>query len=175
MEMRRSIHAAMEKAPEVYDAIEDEFFTAFGRRYGQAEGYRCEDADVILVMAGTAAGTARVAVDELRLAGEKAGLLRIKMFRPFPAQAFRKALGGAGKVAVLDRNCSFGAGGIFAQELKAALYGGNAPPVYSYITGMGGRDVTVDTIKTVYSLTRDKAAPASESVWLGLNEELLKS
>ncbi len=175
MEMRRSIHAAMEKAPEVYDRIEDEFFTAFGRRYGQAEGYRCEDADVILVMAGTAAGTARVAVDELRLAGEKAGLLRIRMFRPFPAQAFRKALGGAKKVAVLDRNCSFGAGGIFAQELKAALYGGNAPPVYSYITGMGGRDVTVDTIKTVYSLTRDTAAPASESVWLGLNEELLKS
>ncbi len=107
------------------------------------------------------------------------------MFRPFPAAAFKAGLAKAKKVAVLDRNCSFGAGGIFAQELKAALYGERsnggqktphgAPAVYSYITGLGGRDVTVDTIASMYEQTRDAEQPADESVWLGLSEELLQS
>jgi len=177
MEMRRSIQMAMEAAPEVYEKIEDEFYEQFGRRYGLAEEYRCEDADTVLVMAGTAASTARVAIDNLREKGEKVGLLRIRMFRPFPVNALRKSLEKAKKVAVLDRNCSFGAGGIFAQELKAALYGSgpNPPKLYSYITGLGGRDVTVDTIGTMYAMTRDREEPASESLWLGLNEEMLKS
>ncbi|MCX7026550.1 MAG: pyruvate ferredoxin oxidoreductase [Spirochaetes bacterium] len=177
MEMRRSIQMAMEAVPEVYRKIEDEFQARFGRRYGLAEAYRCEDAETVLVMAGTAAGTARVAIDGLRAEGEKVGLLRIKMFRPFPVEAFRAGLAKAKKVAVLDRNCSFGAGGIFAQELKAALYGqgAGAPKLYSYITGMGGRDVTVDTIRTMYAMTRDRDQPACESLWLGLNEEMLRS
>jgi pyruvate/2-oxoacid:ferredoxin oxidoreductase alpha subunit len=185
MEMRRSIQLAMEAVPAVYEKIEKEFQAKFGRSYGLVDAYRCEDAETVLVMAGTAAGTARVAIDNLRDAGEKVGLLRIRMFRPFPAAAFKAGLAKAKKVAVLDRNCSFGAGGIFAQELKAALYGGRGveeagahgsePAVYSYVTGLGGRDVTVDTIKSMYELTRDGEKPADESVWLGLNEELLKS
>ena len=181
MEMRRSIQLAMEAAPKVLDAIEDDFQAKFGRRYGQVSSYRCEDADTVLVMVGTAAETARVAIDQLRARGEKVGLLRIRMFRPFPAEAIVKALGCAKKVAVLDRNCSFGAGGIFAQELKAALYsragegGQRSPAVYSYVTGLGGRDVTVDTIRDIYERTRDAAAPEPDSVWLNLNEELLKS
>ena len=175
MEMRRSIQLAMEAVPAVFAQVEEEFFGRFGRRYGPVETYRCEDADIVLVMAGTAAGTARVAVDGMREEGEKVGLLRMKMFRPFPVQALREKLGRAKKVAVLDRNCSFGAGGIFAQELKAALHGGISPSIYSYIAGMGGRDVTVDTIRTMYTMTREAAAPESESLWLGLNEELLRS
>ncbi len=174
MEMRRSMQLAMEAAPGVHEAIAKEFYEQFGRRYGLVETYRCEDADTVLVMAGTAAGTARVAVDALRDEGEKVGLLRVRMFRPFPAAAFRRELAGAKKVAVLDRNCSFGAGGIFAQELKAALYGPGSPRLYSYITGMGGRDVTVDTVRTMYAMTRDRGEPARESLWLGLNEEMLK-
>ncbi len=175
MEMRRSIQLAMEAVPAVFAQVEEEFFGRFGRRYGPVETYRCEDADIVLIMAGTAAGTARVAVDGMRAEGEKVGLLRMKMFRPFPVQALREKLGRAKKVAVLDRNCSFGAGGIFAQELKAALYSGISPSIYSYIAGMGGRDVTVDTIRTMYAMTREAAAPESESLWLGLNEELLRS
>ncbi len=175
MEMRRSIQLAMEAVPAVFAHVEEEFFGRFGRRYGPVETYRCEDADIVLIMAGTAAGTARVAVDGMRAEGEKVGLLRMKMFRPFPVQALREKLGRAKKVAVLDRNCSFGAGGIFAQELKAALHGGISPSIYSYIAGMGGRDVTVDTIRTMYTMTREAAAPESESLWLGLNEELLRS
>ncbi len=197
MEMRRSIQLAMEAVPAIYDTVEAEFEAVFGRSYGLVDAYRCEDAETILVMAGTAAHTARVAVDELRAAGERVGLLRIKMFRPFPAAAFAAALGRARKIAVLDRNCSFGAGGIFAQEIKAALYplktaaassgaasscaarhgearADEAPAVYSYITGLGGRDVTVGTVKSMYETTCREECPA-DSVWLGLNEELLES
>ena len=75
------------------------------------------------------------------------------------------------KAAVLDRNCSFGSGGIFANELSAALHGQCRTAVYSYISGLGGRDITVDLIKELYSRTRDAGRPDSESVWLGLNEE----
>lgn len=175
MEMRRSIQLAMEAVPAVYGHVEEDFFAQFGRKYGLAETYRCDDADIVLVMAGTAAGTARVAIDGLRAEGEKVGLLRVKMFRPFPVDSLRAELKNAGKIAVLDRNCSFGAGGIFAQELKAALYGKNAPLLYSYISGMGGRDITVDTIRTMYAMTRDADEPSPASIWLGLNEEMLRS
>lgn len=175
MEMRRSIQMAMEAVPAVFARVEEEFFERFGRRYGPVETYRCEDADIVLVMAGTAAGTARMAIDLMREKGEKVGLLRMKMFRPFPGEALREKLASAKKIAVLDRNCSFGAGGIFAQELKAALYGRRSPPVYSYITGMGGRDVTVDTIVTMCAMTRDAPEPEEASVWLGLHEEMLQS
>lgn len=174
MEMRRSMQLAMEAVPEHLARIEEEFATLFGRSYGPVESYLCDDADVILVTSGTAAGTARVAVDQLRNEGEKAGLLRIRMFRPFPVRSVRQVLKSAQKVAVLDRNCSFGAGGIFASELKSALHGGNPAPVYSYIAGLGGRDITVDTIRQCFSLTRAAARPFIESVWLGVKEELLK-
>ena len=175
MEMRRSIQMAMEAVPGIYAGIEDEFQKRFGRRYGPAEAYRCEDAETILVMAGTAADTAHEAVDALRAEGEKVGLLRVRMFRPFPGETFRTELARAKKIAILDRNCSFGAGGIFAQELKAALYGPHPPKLYSYVTGLGGRDVTVETIRTMYAQTRDREDPGADSLWLELNEEMLRS
>ncbi|HNW60902.1 MAG TPA: pyruvate ferredoxin oxidoreductase [bacterium] len=175
MEMRRSIQMAMEAVPEVFAGIEAEFQTRFGRRWGAVDAYRLEDAEIVLVTSGTAAGTARVAIDQLREAGEKAGMLRIKMFRPFPVREVRQALAKARKVAVLDRNCSFGAGGIFASELRSALYGAATVPVWSYITGLGGRDVTVETIMNLYTRTRDAVQPETESVWLELKEELLQA
>jgi len=175
MEMRRSIQMAMEAAPGIYQTLEEEFYGRFGRRYGLVEPYRCEGADIVFVVVGTAAATARVAIDSLREEGEKVGLLRLRMFRPFPAAAFKTGLSGAKKVIVLDRNCSFGAGGIFAQELKAALYGPDVPKLYSYVAGMGGRDITVDTIRALYATTRDRDEPANGSLWIGVKEEMLKS
>jgi pyruvate/2-oxoacid:ferredoxin oxidoreductase alpha subunit len=175
MEFRRSIQSAMESVPEVLGLIEDEFHSAFGRRYGVADAYRCDDAEIVLVMAGTTASTSREVVDELRAKGEKAGLLRLRLFRPFPAEAVARILTSAKKVAVLDRNCSFGVGGIFAQELRAALYNRSGTPVYSYVAGLGGRDVTPDTIRAIYETTRGQSRPAAESVWVGLREEMLKS
>jgi pyruvate/2-oxoacid:ferredoxin oxidoreductase alpha subunit len=176
MEMRRSMQSAMEMAPAVFGRVEDEFFSVFERRYGPVDAFFCDDAEVILVMAGTMASTCRQMVMDLREQGEKVGLLKLKMFRPFPAEAIYQHLRSAKKIAVVDRNCSFGVGGIFAQEIRASLY--NRPdrtPVFSYIAGLGGRDITVQTLETIYLMTCEQAAPQPESVWVGLNEELFKS
>ena len=176
MEMRRSMQSAMEMAPAVFGRVEDEFFSVFERRYGPVDAFFCDDAEVILVMAGTMASTCRQMVMDLREQGEKVGLLKLKMFRPFPAEAIYQNLRCAEKIAVVDRNCSFGVGGIFAQEIRASLYNRpERPPVFSYIAGLGGRDITVQTLETIYRMTREQAAPQPESVWVGLNEELFKS
>ena len=160
----------MRRIPEHYTAAEEAFASVFGRRYGMLEAYRCEDADIILAMAGTAVSTSRQVVDDLRERGEKVGVLKLRMFRPFPAALLASLAGDARKIAVLDRNFCFGVGGIFAQEIRAALYlMDSRPPVYSYIAGLGGRDVTPETIEEIYVRTKQSERPAPESVWIGLD------
>ncbi len=176
MEMRYNIQTAMEQVPGNYARIAEEFEVIFGRQHNPAEAVQCEDAEIILVTAGTTVSTCRQAVNRLRSKGEKAGLLKLKMFRPFPIDFCRQALSGKQKVAVVDRNCSFGASGIFAQELRAALYSAESPPqIYGYIAGLGGRDVTPETIEDIYWQTRNTASPQSESIWIGLNQETVES
>ena len=98
-------------------------------------------------------------------------MLKLKMFRPFQTDLIRENLGSVQKVAVVDRNFSFGASGIFAQEIRAALCNRNGhPPVFGYITGLGGRDVTPEILAEIYWKTKNSALPESESVWVGLNE-----
>jgi pyruvate/2-oxoacid:ferredoxin oxidoreductase alpha subunit len=96
-------------------------------------------------------------------------MLKLKMFRPFPVNLIRKHLGAVQKLAVVDRNFSFGASGIFAQEIRAALcnHPGH-PPVFGYVAGLGGRDVTPDTLSEIYWKTKQSDAPEDESVWIGL-------
>ncbi|MEE4359191.1 MAG: transketolase C-terminal domain-containing protein, partial [Desulfococcaceae bacterium] len=169
MEMRHDIQMAMELVPETFEGIEKEFQGIFGRSYGAVEAVQCEDADIILILAGTAVSTCRHVISELRAKGEKAGLLKLKMFRPFPKKEMRELLGNAKKIAVIDRNFSFGASGIFAQEIRAALYNSDKrPPVFGYITGLGGRDVTPEILEDIYRMTKEKAEPERESVWVGL-------
>lgn len=176
MEMRRSSQLAMEKVPEVFARVEADFRSAFGRSYGAVEAISCEDADVVLVMSGTTVSTCRELVRELRAKGEKVGLLKLRMFRPYPADEVAAALSSARKVAVVDRNNSAGAGGIFAQELKAALYGRpRAPEVHSYVVGLGGRDITTKTLEGIYRRTLESKGPAQASVWVDCDEELAKS
>ncbi|NOQ18768.1 MAG: pyruvate ferredoxin oxidoreductase, partial [Desulfobacterales bacterium] len=106
----------------------------------------------------------------------KAGLLKLKMFRPFPIDFFRQVLSGKQKVAVVDRNCSFGASGIFAQELRAALYNAESPPrIFGYIAGLGGRDITPQTIEDIYWQTQKENNPQTESIWIGLDQETVES
>jgi len=110
-------------------------------------------------------------IDDLRARGEKVGLLKIKLFRPFPVDIIRQVLKTAPKVAVIDRNISFGASGIFAQEVRAALCNlAGHPPVFGYIVGLGGRDVTADLLEDIYWRTKNNEAPEKESIWLGLQE-----
>jgi pyruvate/2-oxoacid:ferredoxin oxidoreductase alpha subunit len=171
MEMRYSIQKAMEETSGRFDELDAEFLQQFGRGYGAVEAVSCEDADIVLVTSGTITGTARQVVRDMRTEGQNVGLLKIKLFRPFPAAMARQVLGSVRKVAVIDRNFSFGATGIFAQELRAALYGlSQRPTVFGFVAGLGGRDVTEDVIREIYRHTRDNAAPESEAIWMGLHE-----
>ena len=171
MEMRRSIQAAMEDALGAFADVETEFSRVLGRRYGPVEAVQCDDAGVILVTSGTVTSTSRQVIAELRARGEKVGLLKIKLFRPFPVGRIRTALGRAQKIAVIDRNFSFGASGIFAQEVRAALCNlAGHPAVFGYVAGLGGRDVTTGVIEEIYVRTRDAEVPKEESIWVGLQE-----
>jgi pyruvate/2-oxoacid:ferredoxin oxidoreductase alpha subunit len=173
MEMRHSIQRAMETVEAHFQLTEKSFATLFGRSYGPVDAVACEDAEVILVLAGTAASTCRQVVDDLRATGEKIGMMKLKLFRPFPVEAVHRVLGGAKKIAVVDRNFSFGASGIFAQEIRAALCNLDARPlVFGYIAGLGGRDVTPETLETIYRMTCQRDTPRPESVWIGLDEAL---
>jgi pyruvate/2-oxoacid:ferredoxin oxidoreductase alpha subunit len=176
MEMRYNIQTAMQQVRETYHDIAREFNAIFGRDPRPAEDVHCDDAEIILVTAGTTVSTCRQAVDRLRNAGEKAGLLKLKMFRPFPVDFFRQVLNGKQKVAVVDRNCSFGASGIFAQELRAAMCNAEAPPkIFGFIAGLGGRDVTPETIEDIYWQTKKADRLQTENTWIGLDQETLQS
>jgi pyruvate ferredoxin oxidoreductase alpha subunit len=171
MELRYNIHQAMQEALGRFDQIDRDFGALFGRSYGPVEPVCCEDAEIILVTSGTITSTSRQVVEDLRAAGERVGLLKIKLVRPFPLEPVRRALSGARKVAVIDRNFSFGASGIFAQEVKACLYGQpGAPAVFGFVAGLGGRDVTEEVLMDIYRRTLESDAPESESIWVGLRE-----
>jgi pyruvate ferredoxin oxidoreductase alpha subunit len=136
---------AMEGAKKVIADVDAEYAKRFGRRCGGLlEAYRCEDAEVAMVTMGNLALTARLIVDEFRGRGVKAGLIRLRFFRPFPREELVKALEGVGSICVVERNCSPGGyGGAVFNELRSALYStGHRPLVINFLAGMGGRDVT---------------------------------
>jgi pyruvate/2-oxoacid:ferredoxin oxidoreductase alpha subunit len=168
-ELRYKLQKDMEKAPALIEETGREYEKMFGRYLGQVEDYRCEDADLILITSGTAGYTARVGVDLLRLDGIKAGNLRIKMFRPFPFEKVREIVSRAQKVAVVDRNISYGHHGIFYQEVKSALYGTNhEPPLFGYIAGLGGRDITPEMFKDIARHALAKNKPDEQITWIGV-------
>lgn len=171
MEMRRDLHDALLSAPEAYRAIEGQWQAVTGRGYGVIESYRTEDADSVLVTSGTITSTARYVVDRRRAEGERIGLVKVKMFRPFPHAELGRALRGVSRVAVIDRNVSPGHGGIFAEELRSALYllpEHERPIVFGYIAGLGGRDVTPATIDEVIDHGRHLEAPERADYWIGV-------
>jgi pyruvate/2-oxoacid:ferredoxin oxidoreductase alpha subunit len=172
MEMRWHQQEAMRQVPAVFDKAEADWLRMFGRRYGAVESYRAEDAELLLLTSGTITSTARFVVDRRRAAGEAIGLVKVKMFRPFPTGPLREALAGVERVAVLDRNISPGHCGIFAEETRAALYDlapEDRPEVYGYIIGLGGRDVTPSVIDEVIDRTRAGAGAEREDLWVGVN------
>ncbi len=171
MELRWQIQRDMERAKSVIAEVHEDFAHHFGRMYHQVEGYLAEDAEVLVVCTGTAASTARVAVEALRAEGERAGLVKIKTFRPFPGEEIMGALKGKKKVAVIDRNFSPGAQGIWAQELRSVLCelsDQERPMVYGYIAGIGGCDISVKTIKEIYYKTLESHRPDDIDMWIGV-------
>ncbi len=172
MEMRLRQQEAMRSVFGVWAGIEANWEKRFGRRWGAIETYRTDDAELVLVTSGTITSTTRYVVDRQREAGRRLGLVKIKMFRPFPTELLRRALAGVPRVAVLDRNISPGHSGIFAEELRAALYDlpdGGRPRVDGYVVGLGGRDVTPDTIEEIIGLgSAPKPDDAAEDLWVGV-------
>ena len=175
MDMRWRQQEAFDRARQVFDAIDLEWSERFGRRWGAAEAYRMSGAETVLVTSGTITSTARHVVNLRRARGEKIGLLKMKMFRPFPTDMLRQSLAKARDVAVLDRNFSPGHGGIFAEEIRSALYdlpAGRRPRLHGFVVGLGGRDVTPATIEECLGRVATRAAgeqsPAREDVWVGV-------
>jgi pyruvate ferredoxin oxidoreductase alpha subunit len=135
-----------------------EVLTSYAKETGQneydiIEAYHLDDADVAIVALSSTAGTAKFVVDRMRAEGKKVGLLKIRLFRPFPVEAVREALAGVKQVAVLDRSDSFGAyGGPVFAEVRNALYDAESRPgIVDYIYGLGGRDINAVDIEGVYN------------------------
>lgn len=171
MELRARIEAAMRQAETVAIQADEEFGRRFGRRHPMVESYQADDAEILLVATGTIAGTARAVVDARRAAGERVGLVKLHLVRPFPSTALRRTLSPARKLAVVDRNISFGHGGIVASEIRAALCREpSRPQVFSFIAGLGGRDVTPATLEHLVAYTAARDEPPEDTLWIGLKE-----
>ena len=153
MEAKRSQAEGMRHAERVVLEVAKEFEALSGRKYGLFEAYRLEDADRAVVMIGSAAGTTKDAIDELRKKGEKVGLLKIRLFRPFPADAVADALKNVKAVAIMDRAEGYtNHGGPLGADVMSALFraGSNALAV-NIVYGLGGRDVRVEDMEQVFA------------------------
>ena len=167
---RLEIDEAMKRVPSVYQECRQSFAEVFGRDPGDViQSIGTDDAESVLVATGTMATTAREVVRKRRAAGEKIGLVKMKMFRPFPETALREACRSAKRVAVLDRNYAAGLGGIFWQDTRAAFQGHRDDVlIQNYLTGLCGEDVTPSVIDQILA---DLAARdgAGEPVWVGID------
>ncbi len=173
MEFRHGIAAGMESAKEHIISADMEFKQQFGRSCGGLfEEYRCDDADAVLVIAGSAAGTAKDVADSLRATGDKVGVLKLRVFRPFPSKELASALSHVPVVGVLDRSYTFGDGGNIFNETRSALFGGEGVRMKSYVAGLGGRDIRINDLKWVFKdLLGTNGAPSDErTIWVGLKD-----
>jgi pyruvate/2-oxoacid:ferredoxin oxidoreductase alpha subunit len=171
MEFRYKIQQAMEQALAIYPRIDAEFFDLFGRSYPLVERIPAlpgGTAPLALVTSGSMTGTARVAQEELLAQGIVVDLVKVRSFRPFPLQQIREILGDYEKIAVIDRNISFGSGGIFAREIAGALASlPQRPQLYPFVAGLGGRDVTQASIAEMVQRALSDAPP-EDILWAGL-------
>lgn len=164
LEARHDMQIAMDNSLNVIQETCDEFAEKFGRKYGLIETYKTEDAEIIFVAMGSICSTLRIMVDQLRNQGEKAGLLKIRAYRPFPVETINEAVKNCDKLAVLDKNVTFGIGGALYTDIKAKIH----KDAYGFIVGLGGRDITPDTILEIYEKAKN---PEKEVEWIGLKEE----
>ncbi len=174
MEAKRAQAEGLRNAKQVVKEVADEFAKVTGRQYGWFEEYKMEDAEYAMVLIGSAAGTAKDAVDKLRAEGKKVGLIKIRMFRPFPAAEIAEALKNVKAVALMDRTESYNDhGGPIGAEVMAALYRAKATcEAVNYVYGLGGRDVRVEHIEEVYAELEKVAAEGTDNVYryMGLRE-----
>lgn len=147
----------IENARRIIKEVGREFGDTFGRYYGNFESYKMDDAEYALILMSSAAGTAKPVIDKLRKQGEKIGLIKLRVFRPFPYIELRDALSGVTAAAVLDRSLSAGGfGGPLFNEIRSALYdAADRPFLFPYIYGLGGRDFRPQDAETLLKEMKD--------------------
>jgi pyruvate ferredoxin oxidoreductase alpha subunit len=178
MEFDYKKYEAQENAKEIIRKADREFEQTFGRQYGLVEGYRCEDAQVILAGMGTMIGTAKEVADKLRKEkGWPVGVLKLRCYRPFPKEDVLKITSKAKALATVSRAVSYGIGApVYSDIATCTSNGGQKPVLLNFIAGMGGRDITQKNIEQVFEKGM-KAAETGEAEadveWLGLNKSLV--
>lgn len=170
---------AFERARVVLAAEAERLSALTSREHAAVDAYRLEDADAALVMIGSSAGTAKEAIDAMRDEGERVGLLRLRQFRPFPADEIASALADVGTVGVLDRALSLGTGGgPLASEIRAALWGRERAPrsLLGLVYGLGGRDLAVRHVREAFERLRAQTDEGrrADSAWPYLNADETK-
>ncbi|MCE5183008.1 MAG: Pyruvate synthase subunit PorA [Synergistaceae bacterium] len=151
-EIKRTQIEGMNNVPRVYKELTKELAEYTGREYPALDAYRAEDAEYLIVIMSSATGVVKDVVDEMRESGVKAGCLRLRFFRPFPAEDLKKLAKGKKGVAVLDRSASIGGTAPLAAEVKSALYGlSEKVPLQEYLFGLGGRDLYPRDAEKVFS------------------------
>lgn len=167
-EIMKAKDEAVKASKKVVQQVFDEWGRKFGRPYKLVETYKADDADVLMLTMGSMGETAQIAIDELRAKGVKAGLVKLRLWRPFPFEELKAVINHAKKLIVTDRACSFGGpGGPVFSEIKSAMYAeARRPMIYNYIIGLGGRDVQVKEFvgmfEKVQADTDNKAADTYE-------------
>jgi pyruvate/2-oxoacid:ferredoxin oxidoreductase alpha subunit len=166
---------ALERVKNKVDEVDKLFGDYFGRYYGgQIEEYRCEDADIIIFTSGSAAGTVKTVVDVKRADGVKVGLVKLRLFRPFPEERLIEALNGKKAIGVIDRSLSFGwKYGPMAVELKTISDKIGNVPILSYIDGLANLDITIEHVGRVVDEVSAAAQgkPYQEVTWIPMEEE----
>lgn len=158
---------SMDSVKKLAPQVDQEYKEIFGRGYGVIEPIEVEDAETVIVTAGSITSTARVAIKALREQGHRVGLLKLRLFRPFPVEAVQAVLKGKKKIAVIDRNISLGGGGIFCQELRASLvHSPDHPMTFSYIAGIGGTDVGPEIIRKIALDVLRKEESTDQPIWI---------
>jgi len=174
---RYEMHQAALAAASVLEEAAHDFEARFGRHYEAVESYRCDDAEIVFVMMGSFATTAKAAVDALRDEGLTVGLVRPRLLRPFPKEALRAALRGRRAAAVIDQGLATGFGGVLHGELASALHGmTEAPLLTSFVGGLGGRDIAAAEFRAIAEEARAAAerGAAPEPRLLYTRAELLE-
>lgn len=163
MEIKKAQAEAMKGAKQHIQETAEAFAQVSGRKYGFFESYHMEDAETAVVVIGSSAGTGKAAVDRLRSRGKRAGLIKLRVFRPFPMEELAAALSGVKAVAVMDKCEGFSAcGGPLFAETRSALYDlPERPMAVNYVYGLGGRDVTIATFEEIYGSLFAMAASGS--------------
>jgi pyruvate ferredoxin oxidoreductase alpha subunit len=174
MELRHKHVAAMERSKEKFDQIDKEFEDILGRSYGgQIEEYRMDDADVILVGSGSMCGTIKTVIDKKREQGIKVGLLKIRIYRPFPSEKIVTALKGKDAVGVVDRSLCFGFdGGPIYREIKSFETQLDGAKMVSFVDGIANIDITTDNVEKMINMTCDLAdgKDVPEVTWVSYPE-----